>query len=375
MKKLLVYIILINMFLLNLAFGFNEEVSANEIDTTDIVYEEENRILTEEALSETDTTYSEEDDVIFAEEELVVPIEEDNQTDASNVINNDLTDFLIDTIEEENLNFVQEEIEEELKIFDDSEIEAEIESIDETNIILSGSTDVNNTEVKLNIDLEETNIELDATYEENGELISKKYEVVITSIVGEDFTAEFIDRETGEELTYSTIDAKASIAPAIPGVIALVGGQLLHVTVTTGVKAVVKQGSKVLFSSTTKKAAQNALKSLGFNGVKLKLGNTGKYVNFSKGRFEHILTRHHPKYWTGSVGSNGKQSFFDPNLSAKTIQNYIKQTINSNSKSINSKIKKDTTINVVQKINGTRYNLGLYVDQNKQIYVRTFYPD
>lgn len=91
----------------------------------------------------------------------------------------------------------------------------------------------------------------------------------------------------------------------------------------------------------------------------------------SSGKLEHILTGHHPKYWKGK----DKKTFFDPNLSIKTIRNYIKQTVNGNEKNIKKKsIKKNQTFIVTKKINKVTYKLAIYVDKKGKLTVSSFYP-
>lgn len=70
-----------------------------------------------------------------------------------------------------------------------------------------------------------------------------------------------------------------------------------------------------------------------FKGDTFKVGTIGKTIKLDSGKMEHILTAHHPKYWKGKE----KKTFFNPNLSIKTIRNYIKQTINANVKNIKKK--------------------------------------
>lgn len=321
---------LFNLILLNVTVGFSEKVSANENDTSNAIYEEE-----------------------------------------------DFSDLLNDAaFSEEELDILQEDFEEELEIFHDSEIEVDVASVEETNIELVASTEVNDTNIVLDIDMDEASIALFSNYEENGKLISKNYEVVVTLIDGEDFSADFIDKETGEVWSYSTTEATASVVPAV---VYFLGGQLLRVSIKTVSKNLLKNSLKIgnkVYKANSNKVAKNALSKVGFKSAKFKLGNTGKYVSLSKGRFEHILQRHHPKYWNGTF--EGKQSFFDPKTSLKTIQNYIKQTISSNSKTINSKVNglkgKKGKVEVIQKINGTKYKLVLNVDEKKSITVSTFFP-
>lgn len=72
---------------------------------------------------------------------------------------------------------------------------------------------------------------------------------------------------------------------------------------------------------------------------------------------KHMLERHHPKYWNGSVKS--KQTFYNPNLSVNGVKN-IANTI--------AKKGTNSTVQVEGKVNGVKYVMGITKGHIKQLY-------
>lgn len=85
-----------------------------------------------------------------------------------------------------------------------------------------------------------------------------------------------------------------------------------------------------------------------------------------KSGMKHILERHHPNFWDGSVKKT--QSFFDKNMSIDDISNAIHDVMKQNRDIL---IKKGTTgmYQITGSYNGIEYVLGL-----KNGRVGQFYP-
>ncbi|MBP2898944.1 hypothetical protein J8340_23430 [Escherichia coli] len=71
---------------------------------------------------------------------------------------------------------------------------------------------------------------------------------------------------------------------------------------------------------------------------------------------KHILERHHPKYWDGSV--KAQQSFFDANMSVDNITSAIKSVMSQNRDILGSKGTKGM-YQITGTYNGKTYVLGL----------------
>ncbi|GAA3022733.1 hypothetical protein GCM10010448_00540 [Streptomyces glomeratus] len=84
--------------------------------------------------------------------------------------------------------------------------------------------------------------------------------------------------------------------------------------------------------------------------------------------FEHILTRHHPKYWDGSVKQT--QSFFDANMSVEDVQNAIGEVMKQNRDMLMQRGSKGM-YQIRGKVNGVDYVLGMNRGRVGQFYPQT----
>ncbi|MFF5400260.1 hypothetical protein ACFY5J_22490 [Peribacillus butanolivorans] len=83
--------------------------------------------------------------------------------------------------------------------------------------------------------------------------------------------------------------------------------------VLTGGKYVIKYGKKVFKKAPTSKVT-NALAKYSTGTYK-----TGSHTfKLTKTDMKHMLTRHHPKYWDGSVKAN--QTYYNPDLSVNDVK-------------------------------------------------------
>lgn len=179
----------------------------------------------------------------------------------------------------------------------------------------------------------------------------------------------FIDSKTKEKYIVNVEETQLSWIPIAIAIGGVVVRGVISVVAKQATKSAIKIAGKT-YKGQPKKKAKNALKN--FKGDTFKVGTTGKTIKLDSGKMEHILIGHHPKYWKGT---SQNKSFFDPNLSIKTIRNYIKQTINGNVKNIKKKsIKKGANFVVSKKINKVTYQLSINVDKKGKMTVASFYP-
>ncbi|MFI8495910.1 hypothetical protein ACIGC1_23925 [Peribacillus butanolivorans] len=95
------------------------------------------------------------------------------------------------------------------------------------------------------------------------------------------------------------------LQPRIWGLVARLG--------LTGGKYVIKYGKKVFKKAPTSKVT-NALAKYSTGTYK-----TGSHTfKLTKTDMKHMLTRHHPKYWDGSV--KAKQTYYNPDLSVNDVK-------------------------------------------------------
>lgn len=177
------------------------------------------------------------------------------------------------------------------------------------------------------------------TYEENPELFDSLQELDWKNIKSDDEQSlENIDEE---------IESGSIVRPFFWGLVARL--------VISGGKYVIKWGSKV-FKKAPKSKVTNALKSF----------KTGSYpFKLTKTDMKHMLERHHPKYWNGTVKKN--QTFYNPNLSVNQVKNIALSIAKQNSKTLRSK-GTNSTFQVQGKVNGVKYVLGITRGHIKQLY-------
>ena len=105
----------------------------------------------------------------------------------------------------------------------------------------------------------------------------------------------------------------------------------------------------------------NSLRS--FNSKIFRVGNN--IFKLDKSGMKHILERHHPNYWDGSVKK--AQTFFDKSMSIDDIKNAIFSVLKQNRDILNQR----GTIGMYQikgEVNGIQYTLGLKNGRVGQFY-------
>lgn len=131
--------------------------------------------------------------------------------------------------------------------------------------------------------------------------------------------------------------------------------------VIIGGKTVIKYGKKI-FKKSPKSKAKSALKS--FKTVNIKV--PGKTIQLKRANMEHILTGHHPKYWTGK----SKKTLFSPNWSIGTVKNAVRNVVSKKSSTVSKAMKNNLSVNVSAKYKGENVMVGI----SKEGRVKTAYP-
>ncbi|MFJ7746944.1 hypothetical protein [Peribacillus sp. NPDC097295] len=130
--------------------------------------------------------------------------------------------------------------------------------------------------------------------------------------------------------------------------------------VLSGGKHVIKWGSKIFKKAPTSKVT-NALAKFTTGTFK-----TGSHTfKLTKTDMKHMLTRHHPKYWDGTVKAS--QTFYNPNLSVNDVKK-IALTIAKQNSSTLSKKGTNATFQVEGTVNGIKYVMGITKGHIKQLY-------
>jgi len=136
------------------------------------------------------------------------------------------------------------------------------------------------------------------------------------------------------------------------------------VALVSGVKITLKYGGKhyKTFKKQKLSKAQDALS--GFKNKSLKIGKTTIKLDHSD--MTHILTRHHPKYWTGKVKED--QTFLNPAMTITDITNAIQTLLEKNKGYIN-KMGTNRAYGITGKIAGKK--MLIWIDRGK---IESFYP-
>ncbi|MFF8401720.1 RHS repeat-associated core domain-containing protein [Streptomyces sp. NPDC015684] len=101
----------------------------------------------------------------------------------------------------------------------------------------------------------------------------------------------------------------------------------------------------------------------GWNSQRFQFGNQ-TFLLDKKG-MEHILTRHHPKLWDGSV--KAQQSFFDPKMSVADVQDAIGQVMRQNRDTLLQRGSRGM-YQIQGNVNGVNYVLGMNRGRVGQFY-------
>jgi len=99
-----------------------------------------------------------------------------------------------------------------------------------------------------------------------------------------------------------------------------------------------------------------------FDSEVIKVGN--KVVLLDKKGMKHVMERHHPRYWNGSI--KNKQSFFSNNIDVDEITASIKETVKQNREFILQNSNPQYQVQGV--INGKTYILGINNGRVGQFY-------
>lgn len=120
-------------------------------------------------------------------------------------------------ITEINTEEIEQELAEDFGTDVAEQLDMEAEIINNESIIVNTEIETEDISVSTNVEYstDDEVITVDGTYEENGETIVQSFDVVVHHVEGEEFTATFIDQETGEIYDMNTIEAQASAWPVV----------------------------------------------------------------------------------------------------------------------------------------------------------------
>jgi hypothetical protein len=131
-----------------------------------------------------------------------------------------------------------------------------------------------------------------------------------------------------------------------------------------GAQVLLKVGSRtVKYTKAPASRVVNALSS--FRTLSFRAGS--HTFKLDKSAMKHILSRHHPKYWDGTVKTN--QSFFNANMSVNDVRNLIHAAMKQKASTLRSK-GANTRISVSGTVNGVSYQMVISNGRVVQFYPR-----
>ncbi|PAD21641.1 hypothetical protein [Terribacillus saccharophilus] len=176
----------------------------------------------------------------------------------------------------------------------------------------------------------------------------------------EDVSADDIDDTYDNEIDWDSVPLVKDPNQEEPVFHASARVVLIGKLVWSGGKQVIKYGKKI-FKKSPKSKVTNALKNYRSGKYTVK----GRSYTVDKKDMEHILTRHHPKYWDGSTKKT--QTFLDPDLSVNEVKNIVLAVAKKHSFTLGKK-SMNTTYQVEAKVDGVTYVLGISKGHMKQLY-------
>ncbi len=141
-------------------------------------------------------------------------------------------------------------------------------------------------------------------------------------------------------------------------------GKLRHAKTTQAAEAMLKKALGNAASSLRRvdpKLVVNALSK--FNGRNFLI--KGQTLLLDKKGLKHILERHHPQYWNGSI--KGTQSFFAKKTSISEIESAVFEVLKQNRDQV-AKIGVNSKGQMTGIVNGIKYRLGLKKGRLQQFY-------
>lgn len=202
---------------------------------------------------------------------------------------------------------------------EDSTLEMTVQEFSDEEMAITSHVESEGLEILSNMNFNVETGEMSITGDtilEDGEIITQSYSIFFHEIEGENFIATAVDHNTGEMYEVNTIEAQASVLPAL----------VLGVVLREGAKwAIKKYGPRLLISTFSKAAINAAIK---------------KVANFTVSN-KHL--------------SNAGGSYAKFNTTSKTtVNNWIKEGLQSSNLSIavndNDKLSFVITVNLGRKI-------------------------
>ena len=268
----------------------------------------------------------------------------------------------LEVLEEEILEEFEEELVQEygFEILEDMEVDI---SISEEEFIVEIDFEEEDFIASLEIAMNIEDDDITLIYSEanaQGERIIQEFKVIVDEIDEEIFIATLIDLDTGETHRIDTSELNAS---ALPVLIIAIGGKIIKTAIVkVGTKMALKIGGKTFFAAPAA-TVTNALKN--FSAVSYRVGS--HTFRLTQTDMRHILVRHHPSYWNGTIKSS--QTFFHHNTTINQIRNIAIELAKQNRTIIASK-GTTSTFQVHGMLNGVRYTMGITNGHIRQIYPR-----
>lgn len=123
--------------------------------------------------------------------------------------NQDLNNTEIDT------NSIEEEIQQDFGVNVSEELTFNVKEYQNTVVDTTLVTEDINVLTEVEYNLESETILLNGIVEEDGKETNENFEVIVHEVEGENFSATFIDQNTGEFYDMNTIEAHASAVPLV----------------------------------------------------------------------------------------------------------------------------------------------------------------
>lgn len=293
---------------------------------------------------------------------------------------NDFAEEIFVTKEGLNEKEVADDIEQQLSEQSKDTMQVDNVTLNDKEVVVKINNENANMDVEVttNNDTEKTFLHLVSNNKDN-----KTFEVKIKDIEStQDYTMVFIDLDTGEKEEIKYNEASASV---IPYIVYIVGAVAVRVTFTVVKKVVTKKvGSKVVKKTVKikqitykgkkyqEKTTSASIKATAtYKTLSVKVGN-GKTIKLTKERMQHVLQRHHLKYWTGKTKE--KNDFFDPSLTVNDIKGGVAMVIQDNKSSI-AKNLKTMKADEVKTAKGKYHGHNYVIEYTKSGKITTSYPN
>lgn len=139
---------------------------------------------------------------------------------------------------------------------------------------------------------------------------------------------------------------------------------LIVIAIRVGVQVTVKVGARtVKFAPAAASTVSNALRSF----VTLQVRAGAHVFKLDKSAMHHILTRHHPKYWNGTVKTT--QTFLNPNMTVGQVKALVQEALKQWPTTLKAR-GTGSTFTLTGTVQGVKYTLKIVNGRVVQFYSR-----